>query len=107
GETYGAGEEDGGWQKDIDLPCRGVLQYARPNLIEFRSPSQTVGARVRGFKSGVTKRINVLRKTPYAPVWQRNYWDRVLRNERDLNRRREYIMNNPLKWELDRENPDN
>ncbi len=34
--------------------------------------------------------------------WQRNYYEHVIRDERDLNRIREYIVNNPLKWELDR-----
>lgn len=60
-----------------------------------------------GFKSAVTKRINELRGTPYKPVWQRNYYEHVIRNEDDLNEIREYIANNPLKWDLDKENPNN
>ena len=83
----------------------GVWQYAPTD--GFRSPSKTVGAVIRGFKSAITKQINESRKTPGAPVWQRNYWDRVIRNERELSKAREYIQNNPLKWELDRENPAN
>jgi len=38
-------------------------------------------------------------------LWQRNYYEHIIRNEDDLNRIREYIVNNPLKWELDQENP--
>ncbi len=38
-------------------------------------------------------------------LWQRNYYEHIVRNDDELNRIREYIMNNPLKWELDRENP--
>ena len=38
-------------------------------------------------------------------IWQRNYFERVVRNERELNATREYIANNSLKWSLDRENP--
>jgi len=38
-------------------------------------------------------------------LWQRNYYEHIVRNENELNRIREYIMNNPLQWELDRENP--
>ena len=38
-------------------------------------------------------------------LWQRNYYERIIRNENELNRAREYIANNPLLWELDRENP--
>jgi len=37
--------------------------------------------------------------------WQRNYYEHIIRNEKELNKIREYIHNNPLKWELDRENP--
>jgi hypothetical protein len=39
------------------------------------------------------------------PVWQRNYYEHVIRNERELERIREYVATNPLKWALDRENP--
>ena len=38
-------------------------------------------------------------------LWQRNYYEHIIRNENDLNQIREYIINNPLKWELDNENP--
>ena len=38
---------------------------------------------------------------------QRNYWEHIIRDENDLNHYREYIINNPLKWELDNENPQN
>jgi len=85
------------------IACRGVLQYAPTK--EFRSPSQTIGSIIRGFKSTVTKQIKQLRNTPGATIWQRNYYERIIRNEKELNRIREYILNNPLKWQLDRENP--
>jgi REP element-mobilizing transposase RayT len=39
------------------------------------------------------------------PIWQRSFYDHVIRNEQDLMRIREYIETNPLKWELDHENP--
>ncbi len=38
-------------------------------------------------------------------LWQRNYYEHIVRNENELNRIRQYIINNPVKWELDRENP--
>ena len=38
-------------------------------------------------------------------LWQRNYYERIIRNDGELNDIREYIVNNPLKWEMDRENP--
>ncbi len=55
------------------------------------------------FKSIVTKRINTLRGT--MPVWQRNYWEHIIRNENELKRICEYIINNPIHWETDVENP--
>ena len=79
---------------------RGVLQYAPTNNI-LRSPSQTIGAIVRGFKSAVTKSINVIRNTSGVPIWQRNYYEHIIRNETELNKIREYIINNPLNWESD------
>ncbi len=61
---------------------------------------------IRSFKSTVTKKINQIRNLRGGPLWQRNYYEHVIRNENELNRIREYILKNPLKWELDRENPD-
>jgi putative transposase len=46
-----------------------------------------------------------LRHTPAAPVWQRNYYEHIVRSENELNRVRGYIANNPLQWEFDQENP--
>jgi putative transposase len=68
---------------------------------------KSMGAIVAGFKSSATKHINNLRSTPYKPVWQRNYYEHVIRNESDLSEIQEYIVNNPLKWDLDRENLQN
>jgi len=38
-------------------------------------------------------------------LWQRNYYEHIIRDENELNRIREYIINNPAQWEFDRENP--
>ncbi len=64
------------------------------------------------FKSLTTKRYidGVENKSWEAfdrHFWQRNYYEHVIRNEDDLNEIREYVSNNPLKWELDKENPNN
>jgi REP element-mobilizing transposase RayT len=83
---------------------RGVLQYAPTTL---QSPSQTIGAIVRGFKSTVTKQINQLRQTPGQKLWHRNYYEHIIRNENDYYRIYEYIENNPLKWEFDSLHPAN
>lgn len=68
-------------------------------------PARSLGAFVAGFKSAVTKRINEMRHTPGSPVWQRNYYEHVVRDDEELLRVREYILHNPLDWENDRENP--
>ncbi len=72
----------------------------------FRMKPKSLSSFMSGFKSTVTKQINILRKTPGTPFWQRNYYEHIIRNEKKLNKIREYIINNPLKWLLDRENPD-
>jgi len=72
----------------------GVCQYA-PTDNKFQSPSQTIGAIVRGFKSATTTQINNRRNTPKQLVWQRNYYERIIRDEMELNQMREYIQNNP------------
>ena len=66
---------------------------------------QSVASIVGSFKSAATMRINEHRGTPGATVWQGNYFEHIIRNDESLNRIRQYIMNNPMQWELDRENP--
>ena len=66
---------------------------------------QSIAAVVGSFKSAVTKRINETRATPGARVWQRNYYEHIIRNEESLNRIRQYVLHNPARWAMDRENP--
>ena len=68
--------------------------------------SKSVGAIVGGFKSACTSRVNGLRGTPGIPLWQRNFFERVIRNEEELLAVRRYIENNPAKWAEDEENPE-
>jgi putative transposase len=82
----------------------GILSPSQPALIQ--RPPRSLGSFVAGFKSACTRRINALRDTPGAPVWLRNYYERVIRNERELNAIRTYIRDNPAHWERDRERPD-
>ena len=79
-----------------DAPCDV------PTSTVFTRPPKSLGSLIAGFKSAVTKRINELRKTPGAPVWQRNYYEHIVRDENELNQIRQYIMDNPAKWETDR-----
>ncbi len=65
----------------------------------------SLGAIVGNFKSVTARRINRLRRTPGVPVWQRNYYEHVVRDERALNAIRQYIADNPARWMWDRHNP--
>lgn len=65
----------------------------------------SLAAMVQSFKSVSARRINASRGTPGAPVWQRNYYERVVRNDDELDRIRQYIADNPAQWAMDRENP--
>ena len=78
---------------------KGVLPYAPT------SPSRNVGAMVRGFKGAASRRINEIRNTPGALVWQRNYHEHVIRNDDDYNRIAEYVVNNPNRWMEDSLHP--
>lgn len=66
----------------------------------FRSPSKTLGSMIRGLKIGVTKWIR--KNTDIYKVWQRNYYEHIIRDEDDLNRIRKYIRHNPRNWNNDR-----
>ena len=59
---------------------------------------------VRGFKTYSGRRVNGVRGTPGVAVWQRGYYEHVVRNDEDMNRIRQYFQENPLRWSLKREN---
>lgn len=75
------------------------------NLERFGKPiAGSIPTIVRAFKSAVTKRINDLRATPGIPIWQRNYYEHIIRNEKEFQEIESYILNNPLNWLSDEEN---
>lgn len=61
----------------------------------------TIGDVVRGYKSAVTKRINQLRNSPSSPVWQRNYYEHIIRDDSTYLKIAEYIQSNPRRWRED------
>ncbi|NJD23597.1 MAG: transposase [Melioribacter sp.] len=91
----------------INESGRGVSQYAPTTDDMFHSPSHTLGAIIRGFKSSSTKRINIKLCTPNKPLWQRNYYERIIRNEKELYHIRNYIQQNILKWDMGKNIPAN
>jgi REP element-mobilizing transposase RayT len=86
----------------------GVGAHGRAPLLNhaslYRQP-KSLGSFIAGYKSTVTKQINLNRHTPGLPVWQRNYYEHIIRNDRALIAIREYINQNPLRWHLDLYNP--
>jgi predicted acetyltransferase len=72
--------------------------YGKPNT-ENKPPglqSKSIGSLISGFKSSVTKQINLIRNTPGEPIWQRNYWDHIIRNDESFDKIEDYIINNPM-----------
>lgn len=71
-----------------------------------RGPAQaSLGAVIGGFKSAVSRQVTAERLTLVRPIWQRNYHERIVRNDRELDSLRRYIADNPTRWENDSEHP--
>ncbi|MFA5367672.1 MAG: transposase [Dehalococcoidia bacterium] len=92
-------------------PCvidrRGDRPVAPTTGPATRGPKpKSVGSFIGGFKPIVTKRVNELHNTPGQKLWQRNYYEHVIRDEDDLNRIRRYICDNPARWAEDENNPE-
>ncbi len=91
----------------------GARRRRAPTVEQFGKPVPGfIPTIIRAFKSAVTRRINARRGTPGARVWQRNYDEPIIRNPVRVHGRaplhaiRRYIAENPLRWHLDRYNPD-
>ena len=81
----------------------GATRRVAPTKITTIRPN-TIGSIIGQIKSITTKKIRNGGMKSFR--WQRNYWEHVIRNEVKLFKIRQYIQNNPLKWHLDRENPE-
>lgn len=83
---------------------RMMIRPLRPpsNQAPPRRTSKTIGSIVRGFKIGVTR---WMRGNDFdGPVWQRGYYEHIIREEESLNRIRQYILDNPARWATDHDN---
>jgi putative transposase len=86
-------------------PAGAIHESAHPATPQRRRKmklSKIVGR----FKMVAAKEITIIQKTPGKPVWQRNYYEHSIRDDKDLENIREYIRHNPMKWPTDEENPD-
>jgi putative transposase len=88
----------------------GVLLFDHPMGGSRTAPTGRIKAlgRILGaFKTHSIKLVNEFRQTPGAPIWQRNYYERIIRDEPELNRISDYIVSNPVNWVHDENNPVN
>lgn len=90
-------------------PINGITPTESSLLGAETTPLQRylLGQIIAFFKYQSTKHINQSRQTPGIPIWQRNYYDHIIRTDRSLDQIREYIQNNPARWHLDRNHPAN
>ena len=72
-----------------------------------RMKPKSLSSLMAGFKSITTKKINILRDTPGTPLWQRNYYEHIIRNQDAMDKIRQYIIDNPVSWGIDQLHPDN
>jgi len=86
------------------VPSRGAACSARPEFSIMRSG--TLSTIVRSFKSAASKITREKNLIGFQPLWQRNFFERIIRDDDALMKAREYVVNNPLRWHLDKENPD-
>lgn len=87
-------------QSNDDSPLES--NHDSPPPANARRPTgtaRTIGSMVRGFKIGVTQWYR--QRSVASKIWQRNYWDHIIRNESELNRIRQYILDNPMQWDQD------
>ena len=100
---YGRDESNspnGSGESNSPLTEKGECNSPQRSPRRFVSPSHTVGAIVRGYKSAVTKQLNQLHIG--CEVWQRNYFEHIIRNDMAYQRISAYIKNNPAKWAQDK-----
>jgi len=93
----------------IITECRDLINQIPTNQISpknfplMKNQNVTLGKIVRHYKARAAKLIH---DSGYADFqWQSLFYDRIVRNDKELNSIRDYIVNNPLKWSIDEENP--
>ena len=75
--------------------------------IHLTTKRKPLGRLIGAFKTVSTKKINILRDAPGTKLWQRNYYEHIIRNQNAMDKIRQYIVNNPLSWDLDQLHPHN
>lgn len=88
----------GDLNRDVDVSTFVVMPNHLHAIVVLENQGCHVGAIVGRFKAAVTRRTT-------SGFWQRGYYDRIIRDERELIAFRQYIVDNPARWAEDRENP--
>ena len=86
---------------NVETHCNASLQRQQPTN-KFGPQRNNLASIIRGFKGCTTKRI---REAGFDFGWQTRFYEHVIRDEKSLDEIRSYIVNNPLKWELDKNHP--
>lgn len=76
-----------------------------PLILRLAPKSGSLGSIVGAFKATTTRLQNTMLQTRGETIWQRNYYEHVIRDEQELRRVRAYIQGNPDRWDEDDENP--
>lgn len=97
---------DGGDAASWGMTRGGTACRARTTMAQFEEfgvpVSGSIPTVIRSFKSAVTKGVNDMSQlSAKCVVWQRNYWEHLIRDEPELHRIRQYIRNNPKHWATD------
>ncbi len=86
----------------LAVQARHGVPRREPRPGVFAQPvAGSLGVIVAQFKQAVTRRANLPER-----IWHRNYYEHIISNDRELDRIREYICTNPLRWRYDVENPE-
>ena len=102
-EAMTAGDADTVMDTGTGKGTRRVPQQIMPQKIVPQRAPRSLSSFIAGFKASVTSRVN--RELNSGNIWQRNYYEHIIRNETELEKIWKYIDLNPLKWQEDQENP--
>ena len=94
-------------QQNLSSQCFAPTVYTGETVKINGTKPQSLAAITQNYKSVSTRQINRMNKAKGNVIWQRNYYEHIIRNEEALNNIREYIVNNSINWVKDQENPAN
>ena len=88
----------------VILPGKSMSETLSQTIPRGPKPG-SLGAVLGGFKSAVSRRVSASDLSLVRPLWQRNYYDRIIRDNRELGATQKYIETNPARWDDDPNHP--